>query len=287
MRSTLRLLALFALVAAATPLVAGSDEITWLAMQFPPFYIDEGAERGQGIADVITRRLRAHLPGYTHRDEVAEPAAIMARMKAGDHVCSAAYIRTPEREKVLVFSRPDLILPPNGITVRRDTLARFGGAGRPVSLARLLDDRTLRVAVAVGRSYGPALDALLEKHKASPHVYWRRGDDIYESLFDMLAKGSVDYVIGYPYEAFYVAKKRGMADRVANLPLVELPEYTFAHVVCPKNEWGQRVVAAVDAALATERTRPEYRQAIERWLDPATLEEFRRQYDGRFLASGR
>jgi polar amino acid transport system substrate-binding protein len=263
---------------------AATDEITWLAMEFPPFYIAEGPDRGQGIADVVTRRLQTHLTGYQHRAEVAEPAAIMTRLKAGDRVCSAAYIRTPEREKVLAYSLPDLILPPNGITIRRAALARFGG-GEPVSLARLLEDRQLRVAVAVGRSYGPALDTLLERHKASSHVYWRRGDDIYPGLFDMLARGSVDYVIGYPYEALYMARLRGLGQEVVNLPLLESREYTFAHVVCPRNAWGQRVVAAVDAALRVERPRPEYRQAIERWLDESLLEEFRRQYAARFAVA--
>ena len=278
MRTTLRLI----LALIALPGALAADEITWLAMEFPPFYIAEGPERGRGIADVVTTRLQVHLPGYQHREEVAEPAAIMARMKAGDRVCSAAYIRTPEREKVLAYSTPDLILPPNGVTIRREALARFG-SGAPVSLARLLEDRSLKVAVAVGRSYGPALDTLLEKHKTSSHVYWRRGDDIYRGLFEMLAKGSVDYVIGYPYEARYMARLSGLGDGIVSVPLTEAPEYTFAHVVCPRNEWGRRVIAAVDAALAVERPRAEYRQAIERWLDASLLDEFRRQYETRFV----
>ena len=86
MRATLRLI----LALIALPGALAADEITWLAMEFPPFYIAEGPERGHGIADEVTRRLQTHLPGYQHREEVAEPAAIMARMKAGDRVCSAA-----------------------------------------------------------------------------------------------------------------------------------------------------------------------------------------------------
>lgn len=278
MRAFARLLLVLAL--AATP--AAADEITWLAMEFPPFYIDDGPDRGNGIADAVVRRLQAHLTAWQHREEVADPAAIMARMKAGDHVCSAAYIRTPERERVLLYSTPDLILPPNGVTIRRSDLERFGG-GAPVSLAKLLENRQLRVAVAVGRSYGPALDALLEHHKTSSHVYWRRGDDIYGSLFDMLMRGSVDYVIGYPYEALYLARRRGVADEIVSLPVSEAPDYTLAHVVCPRTEWGQKVIAAIDAALADERPRPEYRAAIERWLDTSLHEEFRRQYESRFV----
>ncbi|HEV8629617.1 MAG TPA: hypothetical protein VGV61_04805, partial [Thermoanaerobaculia bacterium] len=171
---------------------AAADDLTWLTMDFAPFYIHTGKEHGQGIADGVMHVLQRHLTEFSHREELAEPASIMTRLKAGDRVCSAAYIRTTEREKVLEYSLPDLILPPQGVTVRRDAVARFGGgAAGPVSLAKLLENPNLRLAVAFGRSYGPALDGLLEHTKGSTHVYWRRGEDIYRTLFDMLVKGSV------------------------------------------------------------------------------------------------
>ncbi|HXT22719.1 MAG TPA: TIGR02285 family protein, partial [Thermoanaerobaculia bacterium] len=272
--------------AAAAPAPAARDEITWLTMEFPPFYIHAGKDRGHGIADAVTHLLRRHLTGYTHREELAEPATIMTRIKAGDHVCSAAYLKTPERERVLEFSLPDLILPPNGVTVKREAVARFtGGAPRPVSLAALLANRNLRLAVAVGRSYGPPVDGLLERTKRSPNVYWRHGEDIYRSLFDMLIKGSVDYIIGYPYEAHYLAREYGTRAQVVTLPLVELPDYTLAHVVCPRTAWGRSLIAEINRALLVERPKPEYRQAIERWLDDDTQAEFRRQYQTTFLAT--
>jgi uncharacterized protein (TIGR02285 family) len=273
-----------AVLLAAAP--AAADEITWLTMEFPPFFIHEGKERGQGIADAVTHLLQRHLTGYTHREELAEPATIMTRMKAGDHVCTAAYIKTAERERVMEFSLPDLLLPPNGVTVKRENVARLtGGAPGAVSLAKLLANQNLRVPVAVGRSYGPTLDRLLERTKGSPHVYWRHGDDIYRGLFDMLMRGSVDYVIGYPYEALYVARERGVESQVVSLRLTELPDFTFAHVVCPRTAWGRGVIAQVNRALLVERPTREYRQAIERWLDDGLQAELRRQYESKFLAS--
>jgi uncharacterized protein (TIGR02285 family) len=276
-------LALAAAAFTAAPRPAAADEITWLTMEFPPFFIHEGSDKGQGIADGVTHILARHLKGHTHREELAEPATVMTRLKAGDHVCHAAYIKTADRQRVLEFSQPDLILPPNGVTTRRENVVRLtGGAAGPVSLAKLLQNHDLKLAVAVGRSYGPALDTLLERTRGSAHVYWRHGEDIYKSLFEMLMKGSVDYLVGYPYEARYVARLRGVEDQVVTLPLVEMPDYTLAHVVCPKTPWGRGVVAEVNRALAVERPRPEYRQAIERWLDPSMVTEFRRQYDAKF-----
>ena len=279
-------LAIAAAAAIATPRAAAADEITWLTMEFPPFFIHDGTDKGQGIADGVTHLLARHLKGHTHREELAEPATIMTRLKAGDHVCTAAYIKTAERERVLEFSQPNLILPPNGVTTRRELVPRLtGGAPGPVSLAKLLEKRDLKMAVAVGRSYGPALDRLLERTRGSAHVYWRHGEDIYTSLFDMLMRGSIDYLVGYPYEARYVARLRGVEDQVVTLPLVEVPDYTLAHVVCPKTPWGRGVIAEVNRALAIERPRPEYRQAIERWLDPSMVKEFRRQYDAKFVGA--
>jgi uncharacterized protein (TIGR02285 family) len=259
-----------------------ADEITWLTMEFPPFFVHTGKDTGQGIADGVTHRLQAHLPGYTHREEIAEPATIMARLKAGDHVCTAAYIKTPERERVAAFSVPDLVLPPNGVTVRAADVGKLtGGASGPVSLAALLSRADLRLGVALGRSYSPALDRLLEPTKHTPHVYWRQGKDIYPGLFDMLMTGKLDYVLGYPFEAVYVARQRGVEGQVVTLPLTELPDYTLAHVVCPKTEWGLHVVEQIDAALVADRPTAEYRQLIERWLPESKLAEFRHQYQSK------
>jgi uncharacterized protein (TIGR02285 family) len=276
----------FAASVVLTSRPAAADEVTWLTMEFEPFYVHAGKDKGQGIADGVVHLLQRQLTGHTHREEVAEPATIMTRLKAGDHVCSAAYIRTPEREKVLEYSLPDLILPPNGVTVRTESVSQLtGGAAGPVSLAKLLANPKLRVAVSVGRSYGPALDVLLDRAKGRPYVYRRHGEDIYRSFFEMLMKGSVDYVLGYPHEALYMARVHGVEGQVVSLPLTELPDYTLAHVVCPKTAWGRGVIAEVNRALLVERPRPEYRQAIERWLDEGLQPEFRRQYQTRFLAT--
>src|SRR5690606_10357320 len=138
---------------------------------------------------------------------------------------------------------PDLLLPPNGVTVRRDDLARFGGGG-PVSLAALLEDSSLRLGVAKGRSYGEAIDAVLLRHKQSKHVYSRFGDDIYASLFDLLTRQGVDYILGYPYEAAYHARAKNLEGSFVSLPLRESPAMIEAHVACPKTAWGASVIAA-------------------------------------------
>jgi uncharacterized protein (TIGR02285 family) len=177
----------------------------------------------------------------------------------------------------MAYSIPDLVLPPNGITVRRADLARFGSP--PVSLARLVEDPSLRLGASKGRAYGEAIDRILALHSREPHVYRRLGDDIYRTLFELLLKGSVDYVVGYPHEARYLAHAMGVEGEVVSLPLVENAAPALAHVVCPDSPWGRRVIAVVDAVLREERTRPEYRRLVERWLDEELLPSFRESWD--------
>lgn len=260
-------------------------EITWLTMEFPPFFIHRGDQAGKGIADGVMRVLEDRMPGWRHHQQVANTAQIVARIRAGERVCSAAYIRTPQRERFMEFSVPDLMLPPNGITIRRSDLDDFGGGG-PVSLTRLLDDGELRLGLAQGRSYGKEIDAILERHRQSRHVYSRLGDDIYQTLFDMLLRDGVDYIVGYPYEAEFHARLRGREDEVVSLQVRENPEMIFAHVVCPRNEWGRRVIAEIDEILEEVRPTPEYRALVEDWLGPELRESYRVAYDAEMGSDG-
>ena len=281
-------LALAAIVAACpAPAPAAADEITWLTMEFPPFYIHDGKDRGQGIADGVTHCCSATLRGYAHREELAEPATIMTRLKAGDHVCSAAYIRTAERERVLEYSLPDLILPPNGITVRRDDGARGSPAARP---ARCRSPSCSPTASSSWRwRWGvrrPGARRPARAHQGEPArlLAPRRGH--LPSLFDMLLKGSVDYLVGYPYEALYLARERGVEGQVVTLPLAELPDYTLRtwsarDALGPRRGGRGQPRAAARAAAA--RVPAGHRALARRGLQA----EFRRQYEAKFLAARR
>lgn len=251
--------------------------ITWLTMDFPPFFIHRGEHAGEGIADGVTALIQGAMEEWSHRSELADTAEIAGRMRAGDRVCSAAYIRTPEREEIMVFSIPDLVLPPIGLVVRRSDLERFGG-GEPTSLDDLLADGSIRLGVARGRSYGSGIDEVLDRHRSSPSVYNRLGEDIFRSLLDLLDRESVDAVLGYPYEAYYVASTSSKA-RIATVPLVESSAPVVAHVVCPKTPWGRRAIAAVDEAIREVKSRPEYRRAIVRWLGGELDPSYRRELD--------
>lgn len=266
------------------PAVAQDDlrRIEWRDHEFAPFYIWNGPAKGQGIADVISEMIRGEMEGWTHSRVLSDVVDTTRRMRAGEQICSAAYVKTPSRESYLVFSIPDMILPPNGITIRRADRERFGGGGE-VALSALIQDPSLKLAIAQGRSYGSVIDTIIDRHRSSPHVYSRLSPDVYRTLFEMLLNGSTDYIIGYPYEAAFVARQLGVEEQIVSLPIVENREYVLSHVVCSKTPWGSAAIEEINAAIRRLRPREDYRHAIEQWLAPEQLEDFRRHYREEFL----
>ena len=279
-----RVAGLACLLLLATNSATWSQEknILWLNANFPPFFISEAAYRNQGIGDEILNLLEENLPDYKHERQVANLSRQLKEMGEGHPVCSTAKFRTREREEIMVFSVPIMVIPPNGITVRRQDLKRFGG-GAPVSLATLLGDPTLHLGITRDRSYGKGIDSVLQRYSRAPYVHYRGGGDHYMGLLQMLVKGRVDYLVGFPYEAIYVARQLGLENEIAHIQLTEAGGYTPSYVACSKNEWGQGVIERVNDILRRERPTNKYRGFIERWLDPDGLVEFRKAYKKQLL----
>ena len=265
-----------------TGTAAAQDTVRWLDMDFPPFFISEGPAAGQGMGDRIADLLSTELTGYRHERDRASPDRIMGLISAGDPVCSVAFLRTPERERTMAFSVADMVLPPNGLIVRRGDETRFSTLGS-VSLAGLVDSGNVRLGTAAGRSYGAALDPILAD-APDGSVFERQGDDILRGLLQMLVRERLDAVLGYPYESRWIADQLGISDQIAFLPLEEASDFTTAHVVCPRTEWGHALIERIDGILLERRTTPGYRAFVERWMPEDRIEDLRTAWD-RTLAS--
>lgn len=261
------------------------QRIEWLNQDFPPFSINQGPASGQGISDVLGKMIQDEMSAWTHVANDSTLLEVNGRMRDGHQVCATTFIKTPTREKIMHFSIPFMIVPPNGITIRREDRRKFGDGTQlaQLTLAQLIEDPSLKLAFARGRAYGKQIDAVLDGTESKSHVYGRHGDDLYGSLFEMLLKGSTDYILGFPYEAVFRAHELGVEDQVMSLPIAESGAYVLSHIVCAKTEWGAGAVQAIDTAIRGLRTRDDYRQAIERWLDESLMTEFRKRYRQEFL----
>jgi len=153
------------------------------------------------------------------------------------------------------------------------------GSDKMVSLGKLLGDKRLTAGVTYGR-YGPLLNPIVDRHKGESNIDYVTK---YNNIIRMLFENRFDYIIEYPPVINYYEKlenKEGVVIKVPIKEVVELKPYFTAYVVCPKNEWGNRVIEKINKILLEERNTQRYREILLRWYN----EEIRQQV-GKYLES--
>jgi len=240
----LKLLILFHGNAAADP---SSDEntIIWFEATYPGYYIHEGKDTGNGVADNLGKFLRERLPEYNHKIDRANMKRIMLELQNGKHGIFLTLLKKPEREKFLQFSTLTSVKPSNGIITLKKNLPLFSNKTH-ISVAELLDNRNLRTGVMAGRSYGKWIDPFLEEHKGEPHIIVRYGKDGVIGLIEMMLRGRIDYLVGYPHEAYIIADDMGIGDRIVTMTVKGQPPLSYSYTACPKNEWGRKLIKRIN-----------------------------------------
>jgi len=163
---------------------------------------------------------------------------------------------------------------PLNVIVRKDNKIGLHGAQ---SLEALLKNHNLTTSVMRDRVYSPVVDKLLKT--------WPPRNDYAEQTdaMNMLLAGRLDFLIQLPLLALYQARAMGHADELIALPIKEDGEMELNRVMCPKNEWGRNVIAQINDVLSRERTKPYYRAIVEKWHDPASVDQIRMIYASSFL----
>lgn len=256
--------------------VHAADPITWAMNDYPPHWILEGPNQDQGTMQLVLALLKEHLGAHEHVHVQAEVPRILQEIKEGNHWCWVGPFRTPEREAYAVFSLPVSLRTPDQILVNKDRLAEFEALG-PLSLARLLSHATLRTSFQPGRAYSAATKALLERY---PQARYRSA---YIGPIRMLLLHRLDYLIEYPLVAFYQARELGLEGQLVALPFREMLGNEYNRVICPRNAWGLRTIAEINAVLRIERPGARYRAIVEKWHDEDTIRDIRKLYDPTFL----
>lgn len=261
------------------------DSVSWMEAVFPPFLIQSGVNQEKGYGDVVTDILQEHLAEYEHEEVITNITRHFYKFKQGEKVCSVGLYRTPEREEFMYFSVPSFLTLPPVIVIKKDSLAKFGNQ-TTVSLDAVLNNKEIMIGLAKDRSYGATLDTILERHMGQPNLVEFTGTELSLNLFKMLTRNRLDGLVGLPEEALYQAEQMGIRDQLVTLTLVENQQnYNgwMSSVGCSKNAWGKQVIDRVNAILLEQRPTERYRAAYERWLDPNSIEQYRKVYKDVFL----
>lgn len=267
-------LSLSLLLAAGSSQAQGqADSIIWMVSNFPPVTIVEGQQQGQGYADRWMALIENRLPGHQYQQVTATAQRTVAEMKTRPNVCSPAFLKTPEREAQLVFSRPYLSLLPNGLVTTRaklDQLKPYLDASGQLRLDALLASGSFRVAALAARSYGPAADQALAAHRSS--VAELRMVKTFSTSLKAMASNRADFdgYLGYAIEFEY---HRRLADLDSEpfvfLPVADQPQFTPAHVACSRSPQGEAFIRQVDALIADPAVRELAAANYRAWLPKA------------------
>ncbi len=275
------LLLVFVLSGGALAKAEGRDAVTWMHADFPPLRIVAGPYAGQGPSDMIHELMRREMPDLEHSVLTANLSRTMNWMEKGEKVLAVGIIPNPERDAIMRYSVPCVLVPPACLVVRAGDRTGLDANTR-ATLREFLATR--RLGVAADRSYGPEVDAVLRNASDPSRIVASSGAKLFDSLMEMLLLGRVDGVLAYPFEAVYVARMKGKGGGIALVPLREAMVPVVGRIAAPRTAWGERMIARVDEVLLRHRKAPEYRAAFERWLTPEAVEGYRAMYED-FLLS--
>lgn len=267
-------------------LVCAKDSIKWLEMDAPPYHIQTGELKNQGIVDQVTQLLQQNMPNYLHSERVMNLPRVKEVMRIGQEVCHASLYKTPQREAVAYFSKvPSTMFPPVGLTIKEESFELFD-ENPMVSFSEVLIRQDLMGGISKGRSYGKSLDKILKQYERTARLERRSGDDIYQGLFNMLLYGRVDYILGSPLESGFAQRNLAAKNKVFNIMLKERNSYDFGFVACSKTPWGKRIIEEINAVLIKIRPTPQYKSYFTKWLDDLSKGSFEKAYDKQFLIYG-
>jgi len=263
------------LTALLLPGAARSQEVMqWLMPDVPPASIPHEGQPGDGIADQVVRYIAARWPEVQHRYVYANAKRTWLMLEQGEHVCVAAALRTPERERIAYFANTNLV-PPIQLVVQQETLARLPlNAHGEADLAHMLANPALRGIVVDKRSYGPAVDAMLAHRPPDARLETTAVGDYGRNVLKLVAHGRVDYAIDYDYALQYVQRSEPGMERLLTVPMAHNSKLMPAGIACPRNAWGRAAAQQIDRIVGTPEGAQAMLKAQNSWHTAATRERY-------------
>lgn len=267
----------------AVSVTAQSDTINWYVNHAPPSSFTHGDFKGKGFIDQALALIQQELPEYGHHIVSSDIATATAKWQAGELLCFPAMVKTQAREAFVHFSQMSVVHPSNYIAMSPE-LAKSQGQIREADLQALLSNDDIYLGVRSGFAFGPQIDDLIKKYGINSIMIFKEEQSL-EAMYQLLANNRIDYLIGYPFESYFVTSRLAMKDKVINLPIKGVTKFTMGAVGCTKNAWGKKVITRIDQALTKLKSQKAYQQALTSWLDNyIDQEEFDRFYQTEFLS---
>lgn len=254
--------------------------INWGALDTPPWYINKGPNKGQGIVDQTIAMLANELPQYQHKTVVLTIPRGIALSKAGMNLCAALSYKLPSRLEYAHFSDPSNVLLSPRVIMRQDKYQRDLRSAKSISYDALLANSKFTGIFQQGRT-NRTLDPILEKYRDQAHIDTQVMS--MAQMYQMVMLGRRDYLTIFPFAAEHLHQTLLPNIEYASIEVEEADAFGLVYASCSKTAWGEKAIRDINAALKRLRPREQYRAIMARWLDAEMLVQYRELYDAHLL----
>lgn len=253
--------------------------IHWLYPDQPPLFIAKGYGAGMGTGEQTMKFFSRQLKGCTHRFDGANYERIITTIRQSEAACCVSLYPTPERERFIEFTVPVRVTLANSLIILADQRNRFKpfmDGKKHVYLEKLIQSG-FKIGVAKGRVYQGIIDEILKKYNDDPRIVEHpSSENMVGKMIQMMVAGRIDALIGYPFEAQYVAMAMKEKIKIISIHIAGMDEYLVSYAGCSKTEKGKAVVKQLNTIILKHRTTPAFMEYAEHWFDPESIKRFRK-----------
>jgi len=190
----------------------------------------------------------------TIKNVVATHSRAFQMVKKQLNYCMFNLIKTPERERFLLFSQnPISIYPP----IRLITLPT-SSLSSPFSFKQMNGAKSLKIGTAIGRSYGLTLDEMLLNNES--HIYVSRQQNSTQSLTGMLVKKRIAGFLEYT-STLKDSKNVPEPNQTIKFKALAIEGNTkpaMGYLACSPSKDGRKIIEVINKAFKLPNIRHQY-----------------------------
>lgn len=255
-----------------------SQDMVFYEFDFPPFLISSGEFTEYGILNYFKDSFIEEFGEYTLIIKRSNDMKIWSELNKKPNVIISAGLRTSERLQVGIYSKPYLLLLPNGIIIEEsnyNSIKPYLNEIGEVKLESLITESNLKGGISLEQVYGGIIDEILKKHRYNPNIYPDYFKSFEEKIYTV-SNNELDYVFGFPVEAKFFMKKHPEAGKIINLPIEGMTDYSLVYMVVSKSDIGKKIISEIDNFIDKTIREREFHEKYEYWLDKENKNRYRR-----------
>ena len=208
---------------------------------------------------------------------------ISTLMSEGEPICTPFRLKTEEREKVYVFSRPTDFFFNRRLYQQKSSepiSQKFlDSNGNVIDLVEMLVSSTeYTLLTGANHSYGDFLDDIIAKIPPN-NLYVRHGIDPYSSMIEMLSKGRVAFYLTYPS----IMRSNPEVENLRSYGIAGTPRYEEGHLMCNDLEGSRAFLGAFDDVLMSLYQSGEFVNLARKYMSEDEWVQLKRIVDSTLL----